>query len=110
MRMPSTIGERDIDWEYSLSQLDDRGFVLISSVLAKNTCQEIAGCYAEDHRFRSRIEMSRYSFGRGEYKYFNYPLPGIVQQLRASIYPQLALLANQWSERLGGKTVRYPKS
>jgi hypothetical protein len=109
MRMPSTIGERDIDWEYSLSQLDDRGFVLISSVLAKNICQDLAGYYAEDHRFRSRIEMSRYSFGRGEYKYFNYPLPGIVQQLRASIYPQLALLANQWSERLGGKTVRYPE-
>ena len=109
MRMPSTIGECEIDWEYSLSQLDDRGFVLISSVLAKNICQDLAGYYAEDHRFRSRIEMSRYAFGRGEYKYFNYPLPGIVQQLRASIYPQLALLANQWSERLGGKTVRYPE-
>jgi len=109
MRIPSINGERDIDWEHSRSQLDERGFVLISSVLTKNICKEIAGYYAEDHRFRSRIEMSRYSFGQGEYKYFTYPLPEIVQQLRASIYPQLAPLANQWSERLGGKMPRYPE-
>jgi len=109
MRMASSIGAHDMDWEHSRSQLDDRGFVLITRVLAKNICQELAGYYAEDHRFRSRVEMARYSFGRGEYKYFNYPLPEIVQQLRASIYPQLALLANRWSERLGGKTVRYPE-
>ena len=108
MRNPITDGERDIDWEHARSQLDERGFVLIPGVLTKNSCKEIAGYYAEDHRFRSRIEMSRYSFGQGEYKYFNYPLPEIVQQLRASIYPQLAPLANQWSERLGGKTARYP--
>ena len=109
MRIPSTIGERDIDWEHSRSQLDERGFVLIPGVLTKNVCNEIAGYYAEDHRFRSRIEMARYSFGRGEYKYFTHPLPEIVQQLRASIYPQLAPLANQWSERLGGKTFRFPE-
>ena len=109
MTMPATIGERAIDWEDSRSQLDERGFVLISGMLRKNICKEIARYYAEDQRFRSRIEMARYSFGQGEYKYFNYPLPEIVQQLRAAIYPQLAPLANQWSERLGGKTARYPK-
>ena len=109
MRNPATIGERDIDWEHSRSQLDNRGFVLISGVLAKNICKEIIDYYAEDHRFRSRIEMARYSFGQGEYKYFNYPLPEIVQQLRASIYPQLVAVANQWSERLGDKTRRYPE-
>jgi hypothetical protein len=109
MRIPSTIGERDRDWEHSRSQLDERGFVLIPGVLTKNVCNKIAGYYAEDHRFRSRIEMARYSFGRGEYKYFTHPLPEIVQQLRASIYPQLAPLANQWSERLGGKTFRFPE-
>jgi hypothetical protein len=103
------MGERDIDWEHSRSELDERGFVLIPGVLTKSICEEIAGYYADDHRFRSRIEMSRYSFGRGEYKYFTYPLPEIVQQLRAAIYPQLAPLANQWSERLGGKTHRYPE-
>jgi uncharacterized protein len=108
MTIPSTRGERDRDWEEARSQLDERGFVLIPGVLTKNVCQEIVGFYAEDRRFRSRIEMSRYSFGQGEYKYFTYPLPEIVQQLRASIYPQLAPLANRWSERLGGKTARFP--
>ena len=103
------MGERDIDWEHARGQLDERGFVLIPGLLTKNICKEVAGYYAEDHRFRSRIEMSRYSFGQGEYKYFNYPLPEIVQQLRASIYPQLTPLANQWSERLGGTTPRYPE-
>jgi hypothetical protein len=83
--------------------------VLIPGVLTKNICNEIAGYYAEDHRFRSRIEMSRYSFGQGEYKYFTYPLPEGVQQLRASIYPQLAPLANQWVERLGSKLTKYPE-
>ena len=61
--------------------------------------REIAGYYADERRFRSRIEMARYAFGRGEYKYFAYPLPKIVQQLRDSIYPELAPLANH-SEQL----------
>jgi hypothetical protein len=82
---------------------------LIPGVLAKNTCDEIAGYFTDDHRFRSRIDMSRYSFGRGEYKYFNYSLPEIVQKLRTSIYPELAPLANRWAERLGSKTARYPE-
>jgi hypothetical protein len=102
------MADRDMNWELSRSQLDERGFVSIPGVLTKNVCNEIAGYYAEDHRFRSRIEMARYSFGQGEYKYFTYPLPEIVQQLRAWIYPQLAPLANQWSERLGGRTPRFP--
>ena len=109
MRIPSATGERDIDWEHARTQLDERGFVLIPGLLTKNICKEVAGYYAENHRFRSRIEMSRYSFGRGEYKYFNYPLPEIAQQLRASIYPQLTPLANQWNERLGGKAPPYPE-
>ena len=103
------MGERDIDWEHARSQLDERGFVLIPGLLTKDICKEVAGYYAEDHRFRSRIEMSRYSFGRGEYKYFNYPLPEIAQRLRASIYPQLTPLANQWNQRLGGKAPPYPE-
>jgi hypothetical protein len=103
------MGEHDIDWEHARGQLDERGFVLIPGLLTKNICKEVAGYYAEDHRFRSRIEMARYSFGRGEYKYFNYPLPEIAQQLRASIYLQLTPLANQWNERLGGRAPPYPE-
>ena len=109
MRIPAPIRERDIDWGSARSQIDARGFVLIPSVLTKNTCAEIAAYYADDHRFRSRIEMSRYAFGQGEYKYFNYPLPRIVQQLRSSIYPHLAPLANEWAVRLGSKMPRYPE-
>jgi hypothetical protein len=109
MRIPAPIRAREIDWGSARFQLDDRGFALIPGVLTKKTCEEIAAYYADDHHFRSRIEMSRYSFGQGEYKYFNYPLPRIVQQLRSSIYPHLAPLANEWAMRLGSKMPRYPE-
>ena len=108
MSSPEPIRDNEIDWERVRSHLADRGFALIPGVLAKKNCEEIAGYYADENRFRSRIEMSRYSFGQGEYKYFTYPLPEIVQQLRSSIYPQLAPLANDWAERLGGRMPRYP--
>src|ERR1700752_4006955 len=109
MRIQAAKHEPKIDWARVNCDLDERGFVLVPGVLSKTICAEIADYYVDDHRFRSRIEMARYSFGQGEYKYFNYPLPEIVQQLRASIYPQLAPLADQWSERLGGNTPRYPE-
>jgi hypothetical protein len=84
--------------------------VLIPGVLAKETCETIVAYYDDDRYFRSRIEMARYAFGQGEYKYFTYPLPGIVQQQRLSIYSQLAPLANQWVERLGGRMRAYPET
>lgn len=95
-------------WEHARAQLDERGFALIPSLLPKKSCEEIAGYYGDDRRFRSRIEMARYAFGQGEYKYFSYPLPETIQRLRTSIYPQLAPLANQWAERLGSN-VHYPE-
>jgi hypothetical protein len=110
MSATEPLQERVIDWQRARCHLDERGFALVSGVLAKKTCDEIAGYYADEQRFRSRIEMSRYAFGRGEYKYFNDPLPEIVQQLRSSIYPPLVPLANQWAERLGSKTPRYPET
>jgi len=109
MSTPKPICKREIDWERVRSHLDDRGYALIPGMLSKEICEEVAGYYADDRYFRSRIEMSRYSFGRGEYKYFNYPLPDIVQQYRSSIYRQLASLANQWAERLGRKVPTYPE-
>ena len=98
-----------IDWERARAHIDERGFVLIPGVLSTQTCEEIAGYYADDRRFRSRIEMSRYAFGQGEYKYFKYPLPDIVQRYRESIYFELAPLANGWAERLCSKTRSYPE-
>jgi len=109
MSIPGPRRQHEIDWERARAHLDERGFAVIPGVLSKPTCEEIAGYYTDDRCFRSRVEMSRYAFGQGEYKYFNYPLPEIVQQLRSSIYPQLAPLATRWAERLGGKTRAYPE-
>ena len=110
MNAPAPIREQAIDWERACACLDERGFALLPGVLAKKTCHEVAAYYTYEHRFRSRIEMSRYSFGQGEYKYFNYPLPEIVQRLRSSVYPHLAALANQWADRLESQLPRYPET
>ena len=110
MSTPATMREPKIDWERACAGLDERGFALLPRVLVREKCQDIVRYYNEDHRFRSRIGMSRYSFGRGEYKYFGYPLPAIVQQLRSSIYPHLAPSANRWADRLASKLPRYPET
>ena len=98
-----------IDWGQALSHLDERGFAVLPGVLAESTCRELAAGYVDDRQFRSRIEMARYSFGRGEYKYFDDPLPAIVQQLRSSFYPRLAPLANNWTAWLGNNKQQYPE-
>ncbi|HET9880891.1 MAG TPA: 2OG-Fe(II) oxygenase [Candidatus Binatia bacterium] len=110
MSAPAATGEKKIDWERACAALDERGFAVLPGLLSQKNCQEIVHYYPDDHRFRSRIDMSRYSFGQGEYKYFNYPLPPLVQQLRSSIYPHLAALANRWGGRLGSKLPLYPET
>ncbi len=97
-----------IDWPQARAQLDERGFALVPGVLSHGQCEEIAGYYSADARFRSRIDMARHGFGRGEYKYFSYPLPDLIQRLRASMYPELAPLANEWAARLDEKPPRFP--
>jgi uncharacterized protein len=109
MSLAEPFREANIDWQNALSSLDERGFAVICAVLTQKTCEEITAVYDNDRQFRSRIEMERYGFGRGEYKYFNYPLPPLVQQIRSSLYPQLATLANEWLARLGSKKPPYPK-
>ena len=101
---------REIDWQAITSDLDERGFARLQCVLEKETCKEIAGYFADERRFRSRIDMSQYSFGRGEYKYFSYPLPPIVEQLRNAFYLRLAPLASDWAEKLGAPQFRYPEN
>lgn len=100
----------DSDWEQVLDELDERGVAVIRGPLTRKACTSIMACYADDSQFRSRIDMARYGFGRGEYKYFKYPLPIMVQQLRSRIYPHLAPLANQWLNCLGGKPAYYPET
>jgi hypothetical protein len=89
------------------SQLDTHGVALLPDLLSPAYCNQIARMYEEDGKFRSRVVMHRHGFGRGEYKYFNYPLPHLVQQLRTSLYPQLAEVANRWNQALGIES-RFP--
>ena len=100
--------EPAIDWQAARAHLDERGFVILPAVLAQENCEKIAKFYPEEERFRSRIEMARYSFGRGEYKYFNYPLPRIIEEIRDSFYPPLLPLANDWNARLRNKQAAFP--
>jgi hypothetical protein len=78
--------------------------------LDKDQCDEIMGMYVEDEHFRSTIDMARYRFGIGEYKYYQAPLPNYLQKLREGFYPELAKTANRWSEQLGhtGNKAIYP--
>ncbi len=97
-----------LDWERISRDLDDQGSAILERVLSANECRALAGLYPEDDLFRSRVVMARHGFGRGEYKYFNYPLPEIVAELRTAIYPQLAPIANRWNSAMG-IGVSYPE-
>jgi hypothetical protein len=92
----------------NLTELDSNGFTVIRSLLTTKDCRNLASLYVDDTIFRSRVVMARHNFGRGEYKYFTYPLPEIINNLRTSCYPQLVDLANRWNEALRSE-VRYPR-
>src|SRR5580693_1998639 len=79
-----------LDWERISRELDDRGNALLERILSANECQALAALYPDDSLFRSRVVMARHGFGRGEYKYFDYPLPEIISEVRTAIYPRLA--------------------
>jgi hypothetical protein len=81
--------------------LDRDGYATIPGLLDAASCREVAEMYADDGRFRSTVVMGRHGYGRGEYRYFARPLPGLVQNLREDLYPPLAAVANAWAERLG---------
>src|SRR5919206_4623875 len=96
-----------LDWSRVATDLNAQGWALIDRLLTPGQCEVIAGLYEGDGHFRSTVVMARHGFGRGEYKYFAYPLPDIVSELRTSIYPHLAPIANRWNEAMG-IDVRYP--
>jgi len=87
--------------------LDAQGWSVQRDLLTPAECDDITGLYDQDAGFRSRVVMARHGFGRGEYRYFSYPLPTLVQRLRTALYPRLAPIANQWHERMGLAT-RFP--
>jgi hypothetical protein len=104
-----TIAERiaALDWLRLATDLDAHGCAVIPAALSPQECVALAETYAADEQFRSHIVMARHGFGRGEYKYFTYPLPDVVGSLRRALYPPLARIANRWNEVLG-IDVHYP--
>ncbi len=96
-----------IDWTEVAAHLDGHGWATIERFLSADECRAIAGLYDDDSAFRSGVVMARHGFGRGEYKYFRYPLPDIIANLRAALYPPLAPIANRWNESMR-LDERYP--
>jgi len=97
----------DLPWPAIAAALSAHGHATTGPLLAVETCRRIAGWYEEETRFRSRVVMERHGYGQGEYKYFAYPLPEEIVELRESLYRRLVPIANEWSAALGLKT-SYP--
>ena len=96
-----------LDWRQMISDLDNYGCAAIKGLLVPGECHELSSCYDHDEHFRSRIIMARHGFGRGEYKYWAYPLPETIETLRTALYPHLAEVANRWNQTMK-IDVRYP--
>lgn len=96
-----------IDWKSIEAGLSADGYAMLPVLLAAQECATTSALYAAEEKFRSRIVMERYAFGRGEYKYFSYPLPDVVQTLRSDLYAHLAPVANRWHEAMR-ITPRFP--
>lgn len=95
------------DWRDMGQLLDQQGFAHIPTVLAREECEQIKSLYDQENLFRSTIDMPRYRFGMGQYKYFSYPLPALIESLRRGFYPALVPVANDWMEKLN-MDIRYP--
>ena len=108
-RPESVVAQRlgTVEWAAVGRDLDACGCALLPRLLAPDACAAIAGSYDTDSLFRSSVVMARHGFGRGEYRYFAYPLPPVIAELRTGLYPPLAAIANRWAEALGGE-LRYP--
>ena len=94
-------------WPALTEELQVRGSAVLPQLLSPAQCAATAGLYRQGALFRSRVVMARHGFGQGEYQYFSYPLPELVQQLRSTLYPRLVDVANRWNEAMG-IAVRYP--
>jgi hypothetical protein len=106
---PPTLEQRvdEIDWAQVHAGLDAQGWSVAPGLLTRPEADALAALYGPGQGFRSQVVMARHGFGRGEYRYFSYPLPPLVQALRTAAYRRLAPIANRWAERLG-QAVRFP--
>lgn len=100
---------RAIDWARIGAHLDAQGWAMLDGILSPEECESVAGLYEGGGRFRSHIVMARHGFGRGEYKYFSYPLPDLIAELRPALYAKLRSTANRWNEAMG-IDINYPES
>jgi uncharacterized protein len=97
-----------IDAAQLTASLDERGYATLPALLDSGECRALAALYADEAAFRSRVVMQRHGFGRGEYKYFSYPLPDPIAALRPALYARLFGIANRWNEAMG-IDIRYPE-
>jgi hypothetical protein len=103
----SANGSPNSESSFSAVRLEEQGYATAPALIGPDDCAYLAALYEEPRHFRSRIIMSRHGYGRGEYQYFQYPLPTLVEELRQELYRQLAPVANRWHERLRD-TTRFP--
>jgi uncharacterized protein len=98
-----TVADRiaTLDWGALTAQLDETGFAQTPAIYSAAECRELAASFDDDARFRSTVDMRRHRFGEGQYKYFDAPLPELIDQARHALYPPLAELANDWARRVG---------
>jgi uncharacterized protein len=109
--VPTAVAARvdAIDWVAVESELDGQGCAVLKGLLSSDECRALAAFYPDDSHFRSRIVMGRHGFGRGEYKYFAYPLPGVIAELRPALYARLQRTANRWNHSMD-IDISYPDS
>ncbi|MBA2251859.1 MAG: 2OG-Fe(II) oxygenase [Nitrospirales bacterium] len=107
---PKSVAERvrSTDWARVSHDLDAQGHAMVKRLLTPEECETLAALYAQDEIFRSRVVMARHGFGRGEYKYFGYPLPDLIARFRTAVYPHLVPIANRWNSAMN-IDVRYPE-
>src|SRR6478736_8041211 len=96
-----------IDWTQATADLDGQGCAVLKGLLSPDECRALAALYPDDTCFRGRIVMGRHGFGRGEYKYFSYPLPDLIARLRPALYARLTGIANRWNQAMG-IDIQYP--
>jgi hypothetical protein len=99
----------NVDWTRVAGDLDAEGHAVLPSLLDETECASVAAMYGDDALFRNRVVMERHNYGRGEYRYFAYPLPPLVAALRESLYEPLAVIANRWQEAMRIES-RFPAS
>ncbi|HJS99751.1 MAG TPA: 2OG-Fe(II) oxygenase [Terriglobales bacterium] len=109
VKLSASVSRRvqQFDWRALERALTENGYAQTGPLLTAEECRELITLYPDDARFRSHIDMARFRFGLGDYKYFADPLPETIQELRASLYPPLAQIANRWMENLGSRE-RFP--